>query len=59
MARCIELGVVTQGKTVEEAQKNIKEAVSLYLEDCPETEIKKLLLKKSPLVRTLEVASRG
>ncbi len=28
--------VTTQGKTIEEAIENIKEAVSLYLEDMPE-----------------------
>jgi predicted RNase H-like HicB family nuclease len=30
-------GVTTQGKTIEEAMKNIKEAVSQYLEEVPET----------------------
>lgn len=35
VARCIELEVVSQGKTVEDAQKNLKEAVELYLEDQP------------------------
>jgi predicted RNase H-like HicB family nuclease len=29
-------GVTTQGKTIEEAVENIKEAVELYLEDMPE-----------------------
>ncbi len=29
-------GVTTQGRTIEEALKNIKEAVSLYLEEMPE-----------------------
>lgn len=29
-------GVTTQGKTIEEAMKNIKEAVELYLEEMPE-----------------------
>lgn len=29
-------GVTTQGKTIEEAIKNIKEAVSLYLEEMPQ-----------------------
>lgn len=29
-------GVTTQGKTIEEAIKNIKEAVELYLEEMPE-----------------------
>ena len=32
VARCIELGVVSQGATVEEAQANLKEAVDLYIE---------------------------
>lgn len=32
VAHCIELGVVSQGKTIEEAQANLKEAVELYLE---------------------------
>lgn len=32
---CVETGVTTQGKTVEDAQKNIKEATELYLEDQP------------------------
>ncbi|AIY90949.1 type II toxin-antitoxin system HicB family antitoxin [Geoglobus acetivorans] len=29
-------GVTTQGKTIEEAVENIKEAVELYLEEMPE-----------------------
>lgn len=29
---CVELDVVGQGKTIEEAQANLKEAVKLYLE---------------------------
>lgn len=32
IARCRELGVTTQGKTEEEARKNLKEAVELHLE---------------------------
>jgi len=32
VAHCIELGVVSQGKTIEDAEKNLKEAVELYLE---------------------------
>jgi len=32
VAHCVELGVVSQGKTIEEAQKNLKEAVELYIE---------------------------
>jgi predicted RNase H-like HicB family nuclease len=42
VAHCVELGVVSQGKTIEEAQTNLKEAVELYVEsfgedDLPET----------------------
>lgn len=32
VARAVELGVVSQGKTAEEAEENLKEAVELYLE---------------------------
>ena len=32
VARCVELGVVSQGKTIEKAQANLKEAVGLYIE---------------------------
>ncbi|MBI5887514.1 MAG: type II toxin-antitoxin system HicB family antitoxin [Deltaproteobacteria bacterium] len=42
VAHCVELGVVSQGKTIEEAQTNLKEAVVLYLDsfgsdDMPES----------------------
>ena len=32
-ALCLELDVASQGKTIEEAKKNLREAVELYLED--------------------------
>jgi predicted RNase H-like HicB family nuclease len=32
VAHGVELGVVSQGKTIEEAKANLKEAVELYLE---------------------------
>jgi predicted RNase H-like HicB family nuclease len=32
VAHCVELGVVSQGKTIEEAKANLQEAVELYLE---------------------------
>jgi predicted RNase H-like HicB family nuclease len=32
VGHCLELGVVSQGKSIEEAQDNLKEAVELYLE---------------------------
>ena len=36
VAHCTRLGIASQGNTVEETIKNIKEAISLYLEECPE-----------------------
>ena len=53
IARCVELGVVSQGKTINEAQKNLKEAVQLYLEDQPKA--KKYFSRTAPLVTTLEL----
>ncbi len=43
VGRCLELGVVSQGKSVEEAIVNLQEAVELYIEsfgdeDLPITE---------------------
>ena len=33
IAECPEVGTVSQGKTIEEALKNLKEATELYLEE--------------------------
>ena len=32
-ALCLELNIASQGRTIEEAKKNIREAIELYLED--------------------------
>lgn len=53
VARCAELGVVSQGKTIEATEENLKEAVGLYLENMPT--FKKYLLTKAPLITTLEL----
>ncbi|RJR47509.1 MAG: type II toxin-antitoxin system HicB family antitoxin [Deltaproteobacteria bacterium] len=42
VARCLELGVVSQGKTSEEATANLKEAVELYLESFGEEELESI-----------------
>ena len=55
VARCAELGVVSQGKTIEMAQKNLQEALELYLEDYPSTKIKELSRYGAPFVTTLDV----
>ena len=36
VAHCASLGIASQGKDIEEAMANIKEAIELYLEDQPE-----------------------
>ena len=33
VCECVEVAVVTQGKTLDETLKNLEEAVALYLED--------------------------
>lgn len=53
VARCVELGVVSQGKTIETAEENLKEAVGLYLENMPAS--RKHLSTRAPLITTLEL----
>lgn len=49
VAKCPEVGTVSQGKTIEEAIGNLKEATELYLEEFP--------LKETthPILTTFEV----
>ncbi|HCC60194.1 MAG: hypothetical protein A2402_03960 [Candidatus Staskawiczbacteria bacterium RIFOXYC1_FULL_37_43] len=54
VATSVDLGVVSQGKTIEEAQNNLKEAVELYLEDNPRAK-SELRGASAPLVTTLEL----
>lgn len=51
VAFCPELDVASQGKTVEEAKANIKEAIQLYLETADPSEIQ--LPKEPPFVSAL------
>ena len=50
VAECSEVGTVSQGKTIEEAINNLKEATELYLEEFPFKE------ERKPLLTTFEVA---
>ena len=34
--RCLDLGIMSRGQTVEECKENIREAIVIYLEDLPE-----------------------
>jgi len=54
VASCPELDIVSQGKSVEEAKINLKEAVELYLEHADPSEID--LPKEPPFVSALDIA---
>lgn len=49
VAKCPEVGTVSQGKNIEEALNNLKEATELYLEECP------IENKSKPLMTVFEV----
>ena len=50
VAKCPEIGTVSQGVTVEEAVSNLKEATELYIEEFP------IKGKPHPILTTFEVA---
>ncbi|MGI6451220.1 MAG: type II toxin-antitoxin system HicB family antitoxin [Desulfitobacteriia bacterium] len=52
VAKCLENSVASQGKTVEEAIDNLKEALELYYEDTPAEQDR----QKQMFVTTLEVS---
>ena len=50
VADCPEIGTVSQGKTIDEAIANLKEATELYLEEFPPRHV------VHPIMTTFEVA---
>jgi predicted RNase H-like HicB family nuclease len=54
VARCLEIEVVSQGHSVEEALKNIKEAIGLYIESFGCEDLP--LVEEPPLVTSVEIA---
>jgi predicted RNase H-like HicB family nuclease len=50
VAECPEVGTVSQGKTIEDAVRNLKEATELYLEEFPLGE------ERRPILTTFEVS---
>jgi len=54
VAHCPSLGIASQGKDMDEAIKNIKEAVDLYLEEQPE-KYNELVSDEIPLFSVIEV----
>jgi predicted RNase H-like HicB family nuclease len=53
VAECVEIAVITQGKTLDETIKNLKEAVSLHLEGENASDFG--LRDKPTLVVTMEI----
>ncbi|MHB8633961.1 MAG: type II toxin-antitoxin system HicB family antitoxin [Thermoplasmatota archaeon] len=53
VARCPEVGTVSQGATVEEALANLKESTEVYLEEFPAPPT------SHPIVATFEVGVSG
>ncbi len=55
VAECPEVGTFSQGKTIEEAINNLKEATELYLEEFPlEADIKSIIttFEVAPIAET-------
>ncbi len=53
VARCAELGVVSQGKSRILAEKNLREAVELFLEDLPRS--RRSAFKRPAYVTTMQI----
>lgn len=58
VAHCRSLGIASQGKNMDEAMKNIKEAIELYLEEQPE-KYEELLSNEPPLFSVVEVTKNA
>jgi len=53
IGECLEIDVITQGHTIDETLKNLKEAVALYFEDAKIDDV--ILPDESPLMVTIGV----
>ncbi len=53
VARCPEVGTASQGKTIDKALENLKEATELYLEEFP------LIDESKPILTVFEVTEHG
>ncbi len=47
VSKCHELGIASQGDSVEDARENLKEALELFFEVAPKEEIQRRLDRKS------------
>lgn len=59
VAHCTGLGIASQGKTTEEAMENIKEAITLYLEEQSDKSEDLELAEEPPFFSVVEVTSHA
>ena len=50
IAQCLEVDIVSQGQSIQEALANLREAVELYFEEFPEAEV-----TTTPLVTSFQI----
>ena len=55
VVHCTNLGIASQGSTTEEAIKNIKEAIELYLEEQPEAYEELRVAQNPPVFSFVEI----
>jgi predicted RNase H-like HicB family nuclease len=53
VARCIEIDVVSQGRTIKSAERNIKEAIGLYIDSFGQADLSPLVSK--PVLKSVVV----
>ncbi len=51
VSKCPELGIASQGDSVEDARENLKEALELFFDVAPEEEIQRRLCSKSVITQ--------
>lgn len=51
----VQLGVASQGKNVEEAIANIKEASELYVKHCDKSILKPFIKNRDPITANIEI----
>ncbi len=59
VAHCSNLGITSQGFTMEDAMINIKEAIALYLEEQPERYAELEANEEPPLFSVVEIIKNG
>lgn len=57
VSQCPELGIASQGETIEEARAMLQEALELFLEVASPSEIEQRLQRNTGMVSTLEVSA--